>query len=179
MQTGCLPEGVESAWQSYRNILKALIGMNQMMMKQELDKDIYAQVKSLCGEGDVLTEQKKFQKAREKYRAALDLLPKPVAIWDAATWIYAAIGDVDFQAGDIKEAYTAFSTAVQCPNGIGNPFIHLRLGEIQFELGNDVLAADELARAYMSGGSKVFLGEPVKYFNLVKQKLKEPPGGWK
>jgi hypothetical protein len=52
------------------------------------------------------------------------------------------------------------------------------LGEIQYELGNQILAADELARAYMAAGKDIFTGEPEKYFNLVKRKLKMPDGGW-
>ena len=149
------------------------------MTIRELDKDVYAQVKLLCGEGNVLMDQMEFEKALERYVAALKLLPEPNFLWDAATWIYVSIGDANFQSGDMQNAYAAFSMAARCPNGIGNPFIHLRLGEIQFELGNDILAADELTRAYMGGGSKIFLGEPEKYFHLVKEKLMEPPGGWK
>jgi hypothetical protein len=97
---------------------------------------------------------------------------------EAATWIFAAIGDVHFLSGDLNQAYTAFSQATQCPAGAGNPFIHFRLGQIQMELGNEVIAADELARAYMAGGKEIFKGENPKYFDLVRRNLKEPSSGW-
>jgi len=147
-------------------------------MQKVLDKSIYDKIKLLCADGDGLMERNEFQQALTKYNAALKLVPDPFAMWEAATWIFVAIGDAHFQSGNMNDAYTAFCKATNCPNGIGNPFIHLRLGEIQFELGNGILAADELARAYMSGGSKIFAGEPEKYFDLVNQKLKEPPNGW-
>jgi hypothetical protein len=114
----------------------------------------------------------------KEYEKALALLPSPVSMWEAATWIWAAIGDTYFLSGNFAEAYKAFSEGTHCPGGVGNPFVHLRLGEIQFELGNEIVAADELARAYMGGGSKIFDGEPAKYFDFVKTKIKMPPGGW-
>jgi hypothetical protein len=45
-------------------------------------------------------------------------------------------------------------------------------------LGNELVALDELARAYMGAGKEIFQGEDPKYFELVKQNLKEPPSGW-
>jgi len=147
-------------------------------MAAELDNDIYARIKLLCAEGDALAERKEYQLALEKYQESLRLLPEPIVAWEAATWILVAIGDVHFLSGNINDAYIAFSNPIHCPNGVGNPFIHLRLGEIQYELGNQILAADELARAYMAAGKDIFTGEPEKYFNLVKRKLKMPDGGW-
>lgn len=67
--------------------------------------------------------------------------------------------------------------AMQCPAAIGNPFLHLRLGQCQFELGNLDRAADELARAYMGAGADIFEGAD-KYFAFLKTRLQPPPGGW-
>ena len=60
---------------------------------------------------------------------------------------------------------------------IGNPFLHLRLGQCHFELGNLDGAADELARAYMSAGDEIFVGAD-KYFAFLKTRLEAPPGEW-
>jgi hypothetical protein len=57
-----------------------------------------------------------------------------------------------------------------------SPFLHLRLGQCQFELGNLERATDELARAYMVAGEEVFEGAD-KYFDFLKTRLKPPPGG--
>ena len=53
--------------------------------------------------------------------------------------------------------------AVMCPKGLGNPFIHLRLGQCQFERGNLERAADELMRAYMWSGADIFAKEDPGY----------------
>jgi len=66
---------------------------------------------------------------------------------------------------------------MRCPDAIGNPFLHLRLGQCQFELGELDRAADELARAYMGAGAKIFEGGD-KYFSFLKTRLEPPPGGW-
>ena len=145
-------------------------------MTPQLDNNIYEHVKLLCANGDSLADRKEFNLALEKYQEALRLVPEPSFKWEASTWIFTAIGDAHFLSGNFNEAYSAFSSAAACPGGIGNPFIHLRLGEIQFELGNELLAADELARAYMSAGKNIFAGEPEKYFSLLKKKLRMPEG---
>jgi hypothetical protein len=64
------------------------------------------------------------------------------------------------------------------PDALGNPFLHLRLGQCRFELGDLDRAADELARAYMADGEDVFDGEDPKYLAFLKTRLQPPPGGW-
>ena len=56
---------------------------------------------------------------------------------------------------------------MQCPEAIGNPFIHLRLGQAQFELGDKEAAADELMRAYMGAGAEIFAEEAPKYLEYL------------
>jgi hypothetical protein len=56
---------------------------------------------------------------------------------------------------------------MRCPEAIGNPFIHLRLGQTQFELGNKDRAADELMRAYMGAGAEIFAEEAPKYLEFL------------
>jgi hypothetical protein len=60
---------------------------------------------------------------------------------------------------------------------IGNPFLHLRLGQCQFELGNFDRAADELTRAHVGAGAEIFEGAD-KYFTFLKTRLNPPPVGW-
>ncbi len=67
---------------------------------------------------------------------------------------------------------------MHCPDAIGNPFIHLRLGQCQYELGNEEQAADELARAYMVAGDEIFDTDDPKYLEFIKSKIQPPPGGW-
>jgi hypothetical protein len=63
---------------------------------------------------------------------------------------------------------------MHCPGDIGNPFLHLRLGQSQLELGNRERAADELARAYMGGGKEIFEQDEPEYFQFLKTVLKKP-----
>jgi tetratricopeptide (TPR) repeat protein len=143
----------------------------------ELADDIYDRIKALCEEGDKLAGGGAYPAALEQYWAAWDLLPEPQTDWEASTWILAAIGDANFLGEDYVAGRDNLSMAMHCPDAIGNPFLHLRLGQCQYELGNLDRAADELTRAYMGGGAEIFEGEK-KYFNFLKTKLQPPPGGW-
>lgn len=67
---------------------------------------------------------------------------------------------------------------MHCPGAIGNPFLHLRLGQCQLELGNNDQAADELTRAYMAEGTTIFQDEDPKYLAFLKTQLKPPIGDW-
>jgi tetratricopeptide (TPR) repeat protein len=143
----------------------------------ELDELTHRRVKALCAKGDRLAEEMQFAEALTTYWSAWDLLPEPKTDWNAATWILAAIGDANFLSGDYVAGRDNLSMAMHCPDAIGNPFFHLRLGQCQFEVGDLDRAADELARAYMAAGSEIFEDEP-KYFEFLKTRLKPPPGGW-
>ncbi len=65
--------------------------------------------------------------------------------------------------------------AMYCPDAIGNPFIHLRLGEVQFEMGDHAKAQDELMRAYMGAGAEIFQEEDKKYFEFIKPAITNVP----
>jgi hypothetical protein len=144
----------------------------------ELPEGILAEIDALCTEADALAKQGRFPEALGRYWAAYDLVPEPKTAWHATTWILVAIGDTNFIAGDYEAGRDNLGMAMHCPDAIGNPFIHLRLGQCQLELGNENRAADELARAYMGGGAEILDHEDPKYFAFVKSVLKPPPGGW-
>ena len=144
----------------------------------ELADSVHEEVKALCAAGDAAAEKGQFSQAVAVYEKAWALLPEPRFEWEAATWILATIGDAQFQSGDVTSARETLSDAMHCPGAIGNPFLHLRLGQCQFELGNLTRANDELARAYMGGGAEIFVGEDPKYLAHLKTVLREPIGGW-
>lgn len=147
-------------------------------MPEELPDDIHQEILRLSERGNVLADAGCVTEAVQCFESALDLLPEPLAQWSAATWLLAGIGDLHFLNGHYLEALPSLLDAMKCPDGIGNPFLHLRLGQVQFELGHDICAADELARAYMGAGKDIFESEDPKYFELVKVSLREPPLGW-
>ena len=147
-------------------------------MSKELPAEIHAKIVQLSKAGDTMADEKNYRAAIQKYVEALQLLPEPITDWDSCTWLLTAIGDANFLAHAFQQAKDALSDAMHCPGAIGNPFIHMRLGQAQFELGNMERASDELARAYLQEGLKIFSDEDPKYVSFIKSKLRPPPGGW-
>ena len=143
----------------------------------ELPAKTSDRVQALCKKGDDLAEHGIYPAALKQYWAAWDLLPEPQTNWEAATWILAAVGDANYLSGDYVAGRDNLSLAMHCPDAIGNPFLHLRLGQCQFELGDLDRAADELTRAYMGARENIFEGEE-RYFDFLKTRLDPPPGGW-
>lgn len=137
----------------------------------ELPEKLYADITLLCKQGDELAKSNKLEEAKSKYLSALKLLPDNRDEWEAATWIYVAIGDVHFRMGNFEKCFKCFYNAVQCPKGLGNPFIHLRLGQMYYEQGNRDKAADELTRAYMGAGLDIFMEDDPKYLEFLETKI--------
>jgi tetratricopeptide (TPR) repeat protein len=144
----------------------------------ELEDRLSRQIQSLCERGDKFANQGDYASALEHYWQAWGLLPEPKTEWHAATWILAAIGDANFLGGDYQAGKDNLTTVMHCPDAIDNPFLHLRLGQCHYELGQEEQAAEELTRAYALEGAELFATEDPKYLKLIKAKLKPPPGGW-
>lgn len=142
----------------------------------DLADSVHVMITNLCEEGDALAKADDSKGALRKYHQAWHVLPEPREEWDAATWILSAIGDAHFSLRDFKNCSAAFASALQCPGGLGNPFVHLRLGESLLELGNIERAKDELTRAYMGAGADIFAAEDQKYFAFLKTVLLPMPG---
>jgi tetratricopeptide (TPR) repeat protein len=139
----------------------------------ELPDPIHEEITRLCAAGDGHAEQQAYPAALASYWAAWDLLPEPKTDWEAATWILVAIGDANFLGGDFIAGRDNLSNAMRCPEAIGNPFIHLRLGQCQFEVGDHERAADELMRAYMGAGREIFEQDDPKYFQFLSSRAKD------
>jgi tetratricopeptide (TPR) repeat protein len=139
---------------------------------RELDDETYQQVTAASSEGNGLVEAGDLDGALESYRCAMQLIPEPRHEWEAATWLFVAMGDVLYQQRRYQEARELLNEAMRCPGAIRNPFVHLRLGQVQYELKNPERAKDELARAYMGGGDETFEGEDPKYKLYIKEILR-------
>lgn len=140
-------------------------------MALQLPDDTHAQIVALCKQGDDYAEAGELELAKQKYIAGLRLLPENHKEWEAATWIYVAIGDIHLRLKNFDKAFKCFFNAVQCPNGLGNPYIHLRLGQLYFDDGNLDKAADELTRAYMGGGINIFMEDDPKYLDFLETRI--------
>ncbi|GAA3924672.1 hypothetical protein [Litoribacillus peritrichatus] len=140
-------------------------------MSEELEPRLHESIKDLCKAGDQLVGEQLYSEARAKYIEALKLLPSPQSNWEAATWIYVAVGDTHFFTKNFEKMLKCFINAIQCPGGLGNPFIHLRLGQAHFELSKFESAAEELTRAYMGAGMNIFMEDDPKYLAFLETKI--------
>ncbi len=143
---------------------------------KRLPPKVFTDVKAKAEEGEQQMASGDLVGAFRIFATALDALPEPRQQWNAAGWLLVAMGECSFRLQKWQSAAGPLQDAVICPGCLGNPWLHLRLGQVQFELGENERAADELARAYMGGGREVFESQDPKYFALVESVLKPPPG---
>lgn len=133
----------------------------------KLEPTLYETIKASCANGDRLAEAGNFEQAIAAYNQAWEAVPEPKNQWNASTWILAAIADAAFLAGYFQSAREALAYAMTCPDGPGNPFLHLRYGQTLFEKAELDAAADELMRAWMGAGSEIFEGQDPKYLAFL------------
>jgi tetratricopeptide (TPR) repeat protein len=138
------------------------------MPNAELPSQIHEAIKQFCASGDALAASARYEDAISEYNRAWEMVPEPKVQWNASTWILAAIGDAAFLGGYGTSAREALEYAMHCPDALGNPFLHLRLGQILFDAGDTDRAADELMRAYMGAGSEIFVTEDERYLAFLK-----------
>ena len=136
----------------------------------ELPAHIADQLDELAADGTDKLDAEDWDGALARFRAGLALIPEPKREWEAATWLNASIGDAHFFAQRYAEARDAFHEATQCPGGLGNPYVQLRLGESELELGNEAAAANGLIGAYMQEGAEIFAEEDPKYLDFLRRR---------
>jgi hypothetical protein len=143
-----------------------------MARARELDPATYHKIQALCALGDTLAADNAFGQAIVEYNKAWAMVPEPKQTWEASTWILAALADAAYHSGDGAMARDALQFAMRCPGAIGNPFLHLRYGEVLFDAGELTAAADELMRAYMAEGPEIFAAENPRYLAFLKTRAK-------
>jgi len=139
----------------------------------ELDRDILEEIEYLSSVGNDYFDNSDLTMAIGSYNKALELLPDPKHSWEQATWLFSSIGDAYWELRKFEASYDAFFNALKCPGGIGNPFIHLRVGQLQTEFGNSEKARDELIRAYMGAGEDIFQDQNPKYLAKISDLIQE------
>lgn len=131
--------------------------------------DWRARVSDLLKEADESGRSGRTEHAIETFEAAYDLIPEPKHESELAMIALAGIGELHFLQGETALAFEDFAGAVMCREGLGNPHIHLRLGQLQLGRGNTGRAQDELMRAYMGAGDLIFEGEDPRYYELIRE----------
>lgn len=139
----------------------------------ELDEGIYEQVQRLSAEGNDALGREDYDAAVQAFSAAYELLPEPKAIWEAAMWLQASLGDTYFLQGQYHKALAPFLNAHGSGSGAGNPFVALRLGECSYETDDLEQAKRYLLKAYMIEGDEIFASEDPKYLDLIRPEIRK------
>src|SRR5574337_1286481 len=126
----------------------------------QLPTSTAARLDELSEAGNVAFDVGAMAKAIELWSLALELLPEPRVDWEAWTWLKASIGDAYLALGNAGAGEHALRDALSGPGGIGNPFVHFRLGQCLMAQGREPEACDPLLRAYMLEGGAIFANDP-------------------
>lgn len=93
-------------------------------------------------------------------------------------YINIKIGHLYSYINNWDAALKAFGKAIQTENSVGNPLLHLRIGQCGYHLKKKRIYDDNLARALITGGLKVFDNEKNE-LKAIALSLLDPPGdGW-
>lgn len=114
----------------------------------ELNEKKYKIILDLCAKGDNYLEKHNYTNAIKLYTKALALVPSPKERWEASTWIYTALGEAHFLNFNYRKALCEFMNAYNCPDGISNPFINLRIGQCFYKINDIDNSKEYLLRAY-------------------------------
>jgi hypothetical protein len=139
------------------------------------------QVDALCEQGNELQQEGDFAAAYDQFAAALALVPADEQLGPTGAWIYIALADVLFCAHKYAEARRYIDLGILA-GGFATPYAHLLRGQILLELGDDG-CSDELLRALLLGGEKLFQFGAAKYWDHVTARARPPEGmaswrGW-
>lgn len=132
-----------------------------------LDEKIFNKIESICKQGDDALDNEDLEDALALYEKAWKLIPDPKASWVVSTWVLSALADVYFYSADYPKALEALNDAMLCPEGLQNPYLHLRLGQVHLELGSEEKAREELMLALKEGGKELFEGDDPKYLAWI------------
>lgn len=135
--------------------------------KTALDPKLFKKIETICEAGEEQLENEQYSQAIETFMKAYDLVPDPKIHWNVSTWILTALGDAHFMLEDWPSLEEAIGFAMLCPEGAVNPYLHLRLGQAHFELGNLDPAKEQLQKAFDAEGADIFGDDDPKYLALV------------
>lgn len=139
---------------------------------KSMDPKTKVAIEELTESGNALLQNGEYKKAIVDFQKAYKLIPRPKKAWKDGVWILASMGDAYFFRKDYEAAIDNLVIAMEYPDGMGNPFLHLRLGQSYYETGDLKNAADEFALAYDIQGEDIFGYEDPKYFKFLKSKKK-------
>jgi len=141
------------------------------LINPELDDKVYDQIVVLAETGDEYAEKEEHELAISKYQEALNLLPEPKTDWEAATWLYVALGDALFNLEQFDAALGVYEQALMSPDGTVNPYIWFSLGSAFYELNNMGKAKTHFMSAYLLDGDDIFRDANPAYLTLISDEI--------
>ena len=156
-----------------------------------------AHVERLFEEGDNSSRQQNWQDASKQYGKSFNYYAIHIGIDselrkqygpESPMWLLYNKMHADFQLGDYLEVMQAAAVVHQQFGKlkgfvIGNPYFHLRVGQAKYRLCPNEdqrnmpgpgSPRDELARALIGGGPRLFANEPAEYYQFVQSFLRPP-----
>ncbi|MBU3070526.1 hypothetical protein KOI40_11885 [Aestuariicella sp. G3-2] len=137
----------------------------------ELPNETTEKIRTLCADAYESYDQGDFRKALRLFYQGWLLLPKPQTDFAEAGWVLTGIGDSYFRLKQYIPGCEALRSANHCPQTRDNPFIHLRLGQCLYQIGERASARTHLLKAYRLGGSGLFKAERPEYLDCISKHL--------
>lgn len=78
----------------------------------QLSDSTYSEITTLSKQAEDLVKAGDLEAGKHKYVMALRLLPENHREWEAATWLYVAIGDVHFRMKNYDKAFKSQARGV-------------------------------------------------------------------
>lgn len=133
----------------------------------KLSKDTTEQIKSLCADAYQAYDEGDYRKALRLFYQGWLMLPKPQINYREAGWLLVGIGDSYYRLKQYTPGCEALRSANHCPEAMDNPFIHLRLGQCLYRIGEKPSARNHLQKAYRLGGLQLFQQEEDCYLDCI------------
>ncbi len=144
-------------------------------LEKQLSEDSTEQIRTLCAEAYEAYDQGDYKKALRLFYQGWVLLPKPQTEYVEAGWLLTGIGDSYFRQRQFIPGCEALRSANHCPQVRDNPFIHLRLGQCLYQIGERSSARHHLLKAYEAGGKELFSKEDPVYLKQIKELVSTCP----
>jgi hypothetical protein len=121
----------------------------------------------------------KFKDAYDILFKTYNSLPKNEMDGQIGRYLLIRIAHIYIYSKMWDEAMGMMVDIMHYPNSVGNPLLHLRVGQIALELKNRDIYQDNLSRALIMGGLDVFSDEDIKLKEIPLKLLKPPSeSGW-
>lgn len=163
----CQTNQIELDGANFDEVLKKALSKEEYALLF-LPETIAGQIDQYSMRGDLLMEQGQFAEAIELYQQGLAIIPEPKSAYESTLWFLVAIGDAYWYLREWEHALPYFEQSLKVKGGENNPFVHLRKGQLLYELGDVVAAQNELKQGLAMEGPALFEDEAPKYLKLAE-----------